>query len=367
MASSCENIAGAVAATYKLAVADEGDYVSLQVTATGPGGSTTGYTPPAGPVATAPPALVTAAALTAPAVVQQGATMKATKGTWTGPADIAYSYEWQRCTVGQAETCVAIAGATAASYVMSADDVGKSVRARVTATNADATVDSLTSLSSVVLSPSPKLTTAPVIGGTAKAGQTLTVTRGTWAGDVTSVADAWWRCSSPCAAIAGATALTYVPTSAVVGTYLKVRETATGPGGSTSTFTTNVGPVTSATSGSTTLSAGSGPTVLRSASGAPLASVTVAPARGTTFAAGTASTASRPMVVRVRPRRAVRVVACVPPTDEQAPACTSPRVLRRTTSLRLPKAGGSVVVTAQPAPRRATAVRKSSSSRAGRR
>ncbi|HEV7882334.1 MAG TPA: hypothetical protein VGO81_02125, partial [Solirubrobacteraceae bacterium] len=231
----------------------------------------------------------------------------------------------------------------------------------------DATVDSLTSLSSVVLSPSPKLTTAPVIGGTVKAGQTLTVTRGTWAGDVTSVADAWWRCSSPCAAIAGATALTYVPTSAVVGTYLKVRETATGPGGSTSTFTTNVGPVTSATSGSTTLSAGSGPTVLRSASGAPLASVTVAPARGTTFAAGTASTASRPMVVRVRPRRAVRVVACVPPTDEQAPACTSPRVLRRTTSLRLPKAGGSVVVTAQPAPRRATAVRKSSSSRAGRR
>lgn len=370
MASSCENIAGATAATYKLAVADEGDYVSLQVTATGPGGSTTGYTPPAGPVATAPPVLVTGAALTPPAVVQQGATMKTTKGTWTGPADIAYTQEWQRCTVGQAATCAAIAGATAASYVMTADDVGKSIRARVTATNPDAAVDSLTSLSSVVLSPSPKLTTAPVIGGTAKAGQTLTVTQGTWAGDVTSVADAWWRCSSPCAAIAGATALTYVPTSAVVGTYLKVRETATGPGGSTSAYTSNVGPVTSATSGSTTLSAGSGATVLRSASGAPLASVTVmvTPARGTTFAAKTASTAARPMVVRVRPRRAVRVVACVPPTDEQAPACTSPRVLRRTTSLRMPKAGASVVVTAQPAPKRVSAAKKkSSSSPAGRR
>jgi hypothetical protein len=365
MASSCESIAGATAATYKLAVADEGEYVSLQVTATGPGGSTTDYSPPVGPVAAAPPVLVTGAALIPPAVVQQGATMKATKGTWTGPADIAYAYGWQRCTVGQPETCAAIAGATAGSYVMTADDVGKSIRARVTATNPDASVDSLTSLGGVVLSPSPKLTTAPVVSGTPKAGQTLTVAQGTWAGEVTSVADAWWRCSSPCAAITGATGATYVPASAVVGTYLKVRETATGPGGSTSTFTANVGPITSATSGSTTLSAGSGPTVLRSASGAPLASVTVAPARGTTFAAGAASTASRPMIVRVRPRRAVRVVACVPPTDEQAPACTSPRTLRRTSSLRLPKAGGSVVVTAQPAPKRVSAAKKSSSSRGG--
>jgi hypothetical protein len=293
--------------------------------------------------------------------------MKATKGTWTGPADIAYAYQWQRCTVGQANTCAAIALATAASYVMTAADVGKSIRAQVTATNPDATVESLTALSSVVLSPAPKLTAAPVVSGTVKAGQTLTVTQGTWAGDVASVADAWWRCSSPCAAIAGATALTYVPTSAVVGTYLKVRETATGPGGSTSTYTASVGPVTSATSASTTLSAGSGPAVLRSASGSALASVTVTPTRGTTFAAGTASTAPRAMTVRVRPRRAVRVVACVPPTDEQAPACTKPRTMRRTSSIRLPKAGASVVVTAQPAARRASAAKKSSSSRTGRR
>jgi hypothetical protein len=347
LASSCAGIAGATAATYKLAVADEGSYVSMQVTATGPGGSTTAYTPPAGPVATAPPVLVTAAALIPPAVVQQGATMKLTTGTWTGP-EITYAYGWQRCTVGQADTCAAVDGATGASYVMTADDVGKSIRARVSATNPDATVVSPTSLSSAVLSPSPKLTTAPVISGTPKAGQTLTVTQGTWAGDGTSVADAWWRCSSPCVAITGATAPTYVPTSAVVGTYVKVRETATGPGGSTSTFSANVGPVTSATSGSTTLSAGDGPTVLRSASGSPLASVAVAPARGTTFAAGTASAASRPMTVRVRPRRAVRVVACVPPSDDEAPACTSPRTLRRTASLRMPKAGVRVVVTAQP-------------------
>lgn len=362
--SGCEDIAGAIGGSYRLAVADEGRYVSLRVTATGPGGATAASTPPAGPVAATPPVLLTGAALTPPAVVRQGAAMKATKGTWTAPADTTYAWQWQRCAVGQPLSCEAIAGATGASYVMTAADVGKSLRARVTATNPDATVESLTALSVEVLPPAPKLTAAPVITGTPKAGQTLTVTRGTWAGEVTSIADAWWRCTYSCAAITGAMATTYQPTSAVVGAYLKVRETAIGPGGETSTYTKALGPVTSSTSATTTVRAGSAPTVLRTASGSALASVTVslapsAPTRA--FVAADVSNASpRAAIVRVRPKRAVRVTACVPPSGDQAPACTRPRVIRRTASLRLAKAGRRVVVTAVPAGRRASAASSSS-------
>jgi hypothetical protein len=367
VASGCESIAGATAASYRATVADEDSYLSLGVRATGPGGATTEYTPAAGPIAADPPVLVSGTVLTAPAVVQQGATMKASKGTWTAPTDTTYGWQWQRCAVGQPLSCGDIAGAIGSAYVMTAADVGKSVRARVTAANPDATVQSLTDLSAVVLSPAPKLTVAPVIGGTPKTGQTLTVTAGTWAGEVTSVADAWWRCSSTCAAISGATGTTYVPASAVVGTYLKVRETATGPGGATSTFTKTVGPVTTAQSASATVSTGSAPTVLRTASGSTLGSVTVsAPSGGSVAAASVGSPTSPATIVRVRPKRALRVVACVPPSEEQAPACTPARVVRRATSLRLAKGGRRVVVTAQPVARASGAKAASSSRGRGR-
>jgi hypothetical protein len=65
------------------------------------------------------------------------------------------------------------------------------------------------------------------------------------------------------------------------------------------------------------------------------------------------------MIVRVRPKRAVRVTACVPPSEEQAPVCAQPRVMRRTSSLRLPKGGRRVVVTAVPVGRVAKAASSS--------
>jgi lipoprotein-anchoring transpeptidase ErfK/SrfK len=79
----------------------------------------------------------------------------------------------------------------------------------------------------------PAASTPPTVAGAAKSGETLTVTPGTWASAPTSVAYAWQRCSntgSSCAAIdgaAGATATTYVLTSADVGQTVRVVETAT--------------------------------------------------------------------------------------------------------------------------------------------
>jgi hypothetical protein len=85
----------------------------------------------------------------------------------------------------------------------------------------------------------PAIATPPTIAGTAKSGETLTATTGTWGTAPTSVAYAWQRCSdtgSACAAIdgaSGATATTYVLTSADVGQTVRVVETATNGGGTT--------------------------------------------------------------------------------------------------------------------------------------
>jgi hypothetical protein len=82
----------------------------------------------------------------------------------------------------------------------------------------------------------PANSTAPVVSGTPKAGETLTATQGTWATPPTSYTYAWQRCSdtgTACAGIAGATALTYVPTSADVGNTNRIVVTAIDAGGFT--------------------------------------------------------------------------------------------------------------------------------------
>jgi hypothetical protein len=65
---------------------------------------------------------------------QQGQTLTATTGSWSGSTPITYSYQWQRCT-SSGSSCTTITGATGASYVPLAGDVGSTIRVRVTATN----------------------------------------------------------------------------------------------------------------------------------------------------------------------------------------------------------------------------------------
>ena len=65
---------------------------------------------------------------------QAGQTLTASSGSWSGRPPISFAYQWRRCnSVGGA--CVDIAGATAASYVVSAADSGSTLRVRVAATN----------------------------------------------------------------------------------------------------------------------------------------------------------------------------------------------------------------------------------------
>ena len=53
-------------------------------------------------------------------------------GDWTGGPTL--TYQWLRCAP-RLSGCPAIPGATGTTYVVTADDRGKTLRARVTATN----------------------------------------------------------------------------------------------------------------------------------------------------------------------------------------------------------------------------------------
>jgi hypothetical protein len=95
----------------------------------------------------------------------------------------------------------------------------------------------------------PKNTSPPTISGTAREGQTLTASRGSWSGtQPITYAYQWLRCSSSvsdCTAIAGAKSKTYTLTSRDVGKRLIVTVKATNSSGSStaqSNATRTVGP-----------------------------------------------------------------------------------------------------------------------------
>lgn len=131
---NCAPIAGATGSTYTPTAADAGSTLRVAVTGRNAFGSATARSPQtavvtpavAPPVNTVPPAIAGTA--------QVGQTLTASPGTWTG-APTSFAYQWQRCDAAGAN-CVDIPGATAATYVVTAADVGFTLRVRVTASNA---------------------------------------------------------------------------------------------------------------------------------------------------------------------------------------------------------------------------------------
>jgi hypothetical protein len=64
----------------------------------------------------------------------EGQTLTVSHGDWTGSPEIQRSYQWRRCGSAGAN-CVDIGAATAATYTLTAADVGRTLRVRETATN----------------------------------------------------------------------------------------------------------------------------------------------------------------------------------------------------------------------------------------
>ena len=62
-----------------------------------------------------------------------GALLNATTGSWTN-SPTGYAYQWRRCD-SAGGSCSVVAGRTSATYTLSAEDVGATMRVAVTASN----------------------------------------------------------------------------------------------------------------------------------------------------------------------------------------------------------------------------------------
>lgn len=97
----------------------------------------------------------------------------------------------------------------------------------------------------------PVNTTPPTITGTAKVGQTLTASDGTWSNSPTSYAYQWLRCNgggNSCVNVSNGTQKTYTLVGADAGNTMRVKVTATNADGSASAQSNQTAPVEATTS-----------------------------------------------------------------------------------------------------------------------
>jgi hypothetical protein len=131
--SDCRNIGGATGRSFALTRADVGRRLIVSVQARNSAGaqSDTASTPVIAPRATAP---ANSALPTIGGAPQEGQTLIAGAGTWSGTQPFTFAYQWLRCDPN-GSGCAAVIGATAQTFALTIADVGRTLRVSVTARN----------------------------------------------------------------------------------------------------------------------------------------------------------------------------------------------------------------------------------------
>jgi hypothetical protein len=259
LTKGCKLIGNQTDSTYQLTSNDARKFVLARVSASNNAGSASVFTSTAGSVAipsSYAPSVFAAPAMEFSEVDSEeeanaisgsptlGSVLVASKGQWLGfpLPEVTYSY-WYRCDsphstapATRPSDCYAIPGsngANAETYLVETDDVGKHLAFEVIATNSSGTTRYFTPTTDVV-NATPTLLNSPVLSGSPRYGQNLSVTNGRW-----SIAPSlsmrygyqWYRCDSAspsisdgrpenCSLISGQTTSSYRIATADLGKFV---------------------------------------------------------------------------------------------------------------------------------------------------
>jgi len=205
------------AATYTVVSEDTGHAITCEVAATDGLATSDPTASPSGPTVLAPPAATVkpsvASARTPSTRATTGDVLTCSPGSWT--PDGAKTYSWKR-------NATPVDGATAATYTVTGEDVGKVISCSVTVTAG--TLSTTEDSNAVTPLATPVNTAAPSISGTASPGETLTCDPGSWSVSA-SFAFTWTRDGNEVGSDA-----TYKVTTDDTGTQLRCAVVATAEG-----------------------------------------------------------------------------------------------------------------------------------------
>jgi len=232
---------GGISATYVAGPSVAGRVLRVAVTATNAAGSSTAYSAATDSIA-APPANAGAPKLST-ASVRVGTTVTTTPGSWTGSPAATYTYQWQ-----YSATCASwtnIAGATAASYVVTRAVVNDCLRVVATARNTVRAVTATSGSTARVLAP-PELVAAPVLTATLPlgAGTLISAGTGTWSASPTPVFTYACQYSTDgvhWTTIPAAVSNRFAATAAYLGKLIRIAVTARNGLGSATAYSAAVG------------------------------------------------------------------------------------------------------------------------------
>jgi hypothetical protein len=247
--AACEDISAASDTTYVVQSGDAGRRLRVQVTASNSDGAAAALSNATAVVSTGGAPSNTAEPTIAGSPVE-GQRLSSTTGGWSGTQPITFAYAWLRCPANggapDGGNCPAVAGATGATYVLVAADVGSRMRVRVTATNSAGTATAASNPTALVQTGrAPVNTQRPTVTGTWIEGSLASLNRGTWTG-ASSFTYQWVRCNSAggsCTTIAGATGTQYRLTGGDVGRKVRANVTARNARGTTTVLSTESGTV----------------------------------------------------------------------------------------------------------------------------